>query len=95
MEWWQIQEIMVTLAVIVGVLVPVLGLTYRFVLRGALKDRERLRAHGGTREGLLRDARMDRMEQQMEELASSIRRLAEVAEFDRQLKGGDPPDPTA
>jgi len=94
MEWWQIQSILITLAVIVGVLVPVLGITYRFVLRGILKDRERLVTRGGTHEELQRDARLDSMERQIEELTSSIRRLAEVAEFDRQLKGGDPPDPT-
>ena len=40
MEWWQIQELMMTSAVVVAVLVPVCGLTYRFLVKPARGEQE-------------------------------------------------------
>ena len=95
MEYWQIQELMITSAAIVAVLVPVLALTYRFVLKPAWKDKRPLPKPPEPETEALRDARLDNMERQLEDLEASMRRLAEVTEFDRQLKSGRPPEPGA
>jgi hypothetical protein len=89
-EWWQFQDFMITLAVIVGVLVPVFALTYRLLMRPA--DGRRLKKESEA--ALLRDHRLDRMERQLEDLDGLVRRLVEATEFDRQLKAG-PPDEEA
>ena len=90
MDWWQLQELMITSAVIVGVLVPVFALTYRFFVKTSRWDQKRLRGEPDHPSELLRDARLDNMERQLEELDASVRRLVEVTEFDRQLKSGKP-----
>ena len=88
MEWWQIQEMMITSAAILVVLVPVLALTYRFILKPAWKDKGALPKAPPPEVEALRDARLDNMERQLEDLENSMKRLVEVTEFDRQLKGG-------
>jgi hypothetical protein len=92
-EWWQIQELIITLAVIVGVLVPVFALTLRLLTKPAGRDRERLRREAA--EGKLRDQRLDHMERQLEDLEGLVRRLVEATEFDRQLQAGQPSDEEA
>jgi hypothetical protein len=92
MEWWAIQELMITIAVIVGVLVPVFALTYRFVLKPALRERHLPPTRTDSPTEALRDARLDNMERQLEDLEVSVKRLVEVTEFDRQLKAGRPPE---
>ena len=92
MEWWQLQELLMTVAVIVGVLVPVFALTYRFVLRGSLGDRKPLAGDRESTAGAVRDQRLDHMERQLEDLEGMVRRLVEATEFDRQLKSGKPSD---
>ena len=92
MEWWQIKDLMITGALIVGVLVPVFGLTYRFLAKAALKDRRLLRKGPDPSAEAIRDQRLGNMERQLEDLEASVRRLLEVAEFDRQLKAGKPPE---
>lgn len=89
MEWWQVQELLITIAIIVGVLVPVFGLTWRFALRPTLQSRARLDDGAPVR---LQNERIDHMERQLEEMESLVRRLVEATEFDRQLKSGNPPD---
>jgi hypothetical protein len=89
MEWWQIQELLITLAIIVGLLVPVLGLTWRFVLRSTAGGRARLEREASAR---LQNERIEHMERQLEEMESLVRRLVDATEFDRRLKSGEPPD---
>ncbi len=92
MEWWQLQELMMTSAMIIAVLVPVVALTYRFVLKPSRKDQARLRGDPDHSPETLRDARLDNMERQLEGLEASVQRLVDVTEFDRQLKSGKPPE---
>lgn len=92
MEWWAIQELMITSAVIIGILTPVFALTYRFVLKPVWGKRKRLPPEPESPHEALRDARLDNMERQLEDLEASVRRLVDVTEFDRQLKGGNPPE---
>jgi hypothetical protein len=89
MEWWQIQELMITLAVIVGVLVPVFALTYRFLAK--TPDQPRFGRKKQGQAALLRDQRLDHIERQIGDLEGLVRRLVDAAEFDRQLKSGEPP----
>ena len=92
MEWWQIQELMMTSAVIVAVLVPVLALTYRFLVKPAIGERRSLPKTPDSSVEALRDTRLDTMERQLEGLEASVQRLVDVTEFDRQLKSGKPPE---
>ena len=94
MDWWEIQELMITSAAIVVVLVPVLALTYRFILKPAWREKKRLPQTPNPEVEALRDARLDNMERQLEGLEHSVKRLVEVTEFDRQLKAGSPPKNT-
>jgi LPS O-antigen subunit length determinant protein (WzzB/FepE family) len=91
MEWWAFQDLLVTVAIIVGVLVPVFALTYRFVLKPVWRDRDHLPKPQESQVEVLRDVRLDNMERQLEDLDASVRRLVDLTEFDRQLKSGKPP----
>jgi hypothetical protein len=100
MPWWQIQDLIVTVAISLAVLIPVTGLTLRFGLQPFLKDLGELRA---AKQGHLEVARHTetdrflRIESQIERLESAVRTLTEVVQFDRQLKsprnGGDQAQP--
>jgi hypothetical protein len=92
MEWWQIQELMITAAVIAGVLIPVFALTNRFLVQPARKNRELFSEGEDSAAEAIRDQRLDHMERQLEDLEASVRRLVEATEFDRQLKSGSKPD---
>jgi hypothetical protein len=92
MEWWQIKDWMITGAVIVGVLVPVFALTYRYLTKTARKDRGLLQGGVDPAAEDIRNQRLDNMERQLEDLEISVRSLAEATEFDRQLKSGRKPD---
>ena len=89
MEWWQIQELMWTATGIVASLTVVSGLALRFAVKPFLGDLASLRA--GRREGdqAGSDGRLDRLEEQMQILGSSVDRLADALEFDRQLGAGE------
>jgi len=95
MEFWQITEIMTTGGIIVAVLVPVFGLKYRFLVKPAREEPNRLREGQYPPAEGMRDARLDQMERQLEGLEASVRRLVDVTEFDRQLKSGKPPEGSA
>ena len=71
------------------VLIPVVGLTARFALKPTVEALSRFFEHKGLDEtvGIL-ERRMALMEQQIESMESSVRRLAEASEFDRQLGSG-------
>ena len=91
MPWWQVQELMLTTAGILIVLIPVAGFTLRFAVKPFLQDLAEIRA---ARQGQLgardeeQDTRLARMENQLYSLESSVRQLTEVVQFDRQLKSG-------
>jgi len=91
MPWWQLQDLMLTAAGILIVLIPVIGLTLRFAIKPFVKDLAEIRA---ARRGQLgarddeQDTRLARMEHQLDSLESSVRQLTEVVQFDRQLKSG-------
>ena len=85
------------LAVFMGisiVLIPIIGITARFALKPTVEALARLFEHKGMEDtvGIL-ERRMALMEQQMESLDGSVKRLAEVAEFHRALNSGGKPQP--
>jgi hypothetical protein len=86
------------LAVFMGisiVLVPVIGLTARFALKPTVEALSRLFERRGMEDSVaILERRMALLEQQMESLDGSVKRLAEVAEFHKALGSGDPPQPT-
>ncbi|MDH3207484.1 MAG: hypothetical protein OEO79_12865 [Gemmatimonadota bacterium] len=89
MEWWQIQELMWTSAGILASLIVVSGLTLRFAIKPFLGDLAKLRERRRAGNQAASDLRLDRLEERMEVLGSSVDRLADVLEFDRQLGGVD------
>lgn len=89
MEWWQIQELMWTATGIVVSLVAVSGLALRFAVKPFLGDLQRLRSGKQGEVRASSNARLDRIEDQMEALGSALERLADAADFDRQLRAGD------
>ena len=90
MEWWQIQELLWTVTGIIAVLAVVGGVTLRLVVKPFLADLTKLRKDRQVASNSQADQRLDRIEDQLESLSSSVERLAEVSDFDRQLKAGDP-----
>jgi hypothetical protein len=89
MPWWQIQELMLTTAGILVVLIPVTGLTLRFAIKPFLKDIAGARAGRQVQPGVRdaeQDSRLGRIENQLDSLETSVRQLTEVVQFDRQLK---------
>ena len=89
MEWWQIQELMLTSAGILAGLMVVSGVTLRFAIKPFLRDLAKLREGRRAADHATSDKRLDRLEERMEGLSSSVDRLAEALEFDRQLGAGD------
>jgi len=83
------------LAVFMGisiVLVPVIGITARFALKPTVEALSRLFEHRGMEDTVaILERRMALLEQQLESLDGSVKRLAEVAEFHQALKSGEPP----
>ncbi len=80
-------------AVIMGtsiVLIPVIGLTARFALKPTVEALSRFFDHKGLDETVhILERRMALMEQQVESMEGSVRRLAEISEFHHALKEGD------
>ena len=89
MEWWQIQELMWTSTGIIVTLVAVGGVALRFAIKPFMGDFARLRGGQKDEAQATSDLRLDRLEEQLEVLGSSVERLADALEFDRQLKAGD------
>jgi hypothetical protein len=79
-------------AVILGisvVLVPVIGITARFALKPIVEAMGRGLAHKGIEETVqILERRMALLEQQLESMDGSVRRLTEMSEFDRALESG-------
>ena len=87
----QLQPIDLTalLAVFMGisvVLIPIIGITARFALKPTVEAMSRFFEGKGKEESLqILERRMALVEQQMDQIDSSVRRLADVAEFHAQL----------
>ena len=77
-------------AVIMGVsivLVPVIGLTARFALKPLVESMGHFFQAKGVEENVrILERRMVLLEQQLESMDASLRRLAEVAEFNDELR---------
>lgn len=71
------------------VLVPVIGLTARFALKPTVEALGRFFEHKELDESVhILERRMALMEQQIESLGASVKRLAEVTEFHNELSAG-------
>lgn len=81
-------------AIVMGmlvVLIPVAGLTLRFALKPTVEAIARLFEHKGVEEQVtILERRMSLLEAQMESVESSVGRIADVLEFDRELGRGRP-----
>jgi len=91
MEWWQIQELMWTSTGIFATVVVVSGLTLRFAIKPFLRDFARLRGGQKDEAQAVSELRLERLEEQLEVLGSSVERIADAVEFDRKLNTGDAP----
>lgn len=87
-------DIVSLVAVFMGIsiiLIPVIGLTARFALKPTVDALTRFFDHKGLDESVhILERRMALMEQQIEGMESSVRRLAEVSDFHRALGEGGP-----
>lgn len=79
-------------AVIMGVsivLIPVIGLTARFALKPTVEALSKFFDVRGSQEVVaLLERRMALLEQQVEVVESSVQRLGDARDFDRQLESG-------
>lgn len=82
-------------AVIMGVsivLIPVIGLTARYALKPLVDSLGTFFQNKGVEENVkILERRMSLLEQQIESMDGSLRRMAEKAEFDEQLRSAGPP----
>jgi sensor histidine kinase YesM len=77
---------------ILTVLIPIAGLTARFALKPIVEAIARMRevqAGATGRELGVLEQRVALLEQQYQALDSSVERIAEIKDFDRQLTSGD------
>ena len=77
---------------ILTVLIPVAGLTARFALKPIVEAVARMKeAQSGStgRELNVLEQRVSLLEQQYQALDSTVERIAEIKDFDRQLTAGD------
>lgn len=79
-------------AILIGgliVLIPIAGLTARFAVKPLIEAISLAReGQGASRELAVLEQRVALLEQQQQQLDSSVQRLAEKKEFDRQLEQG-------
>ena len=85
MPWWQMQDLMFTSAAILGGLIVITGLTLRFGIRPFLSELRAARQEAVPSES---SVQLARIEQRLDDLETSIKRLVEVTQFDRQLGSG-------
>ena len=77
---------------ILTVLIPIAGLTARFALKPIVEAIARMRevqAGATGRELSVLEQRVALLEQQYQQLDSSVERISEIKDFDRQLTTGD------
>ncbi len=86
-------DVTAIVAIVMGlmvVLIPIAGITARFALKPIAEAVARMRsAQGANRELAVMEQRLALLEQQLSHLESDVRKIEDVAEFDRQLKSGD------
>ncbi len=91
-------DLVALVAVIMGVsvvLVPVIGLTARFALKPTVEALSKFFDSRNSQDMVaLMERRMLLLEQQMDMVESTVARVAEGHDFDRQLKSGTPPTQT-
>lgn len=87
-------DLVALVAVIMGVsivLIPVIGLTARFALKPTVETLAKFFDVKGDQQVVqLLERRVALLEQHIEHVESSVNRLGETQEFDRQLKGAAP-----
>ena len=72
------------------VLIPITGFTARFALKPVTEAIARMReGQGAAQERALIEKRLALLESQMSNIESDMTRIADMAEFDRQLQSGD------
>ena len=77
---------------ILTVLIPIAGLTARFALKPiveAIARMKEVQAGATGRELNVLEQRVALLEQQYQSLDSTVERIAEIKDFDRQLTAGD------
>lgn len=88
-------DIIGLVSVIMGtsiVLIPVAGLTARYALKPLVEALGRYVAMKGTEDSVrIVERRMDLLEQQIDDMQSSVERLVEVSEFDASLRASEVP----
>ncbi len=78
------------------VLIPVIGLTARFAFKPIAESLVRLLAVRGDEETIqLLERRVALLEQQVDAMETSVRRVEQAESFHRQLEGGGPGTPPA
>ena len=81
------------LAVFMGISIvhiPVIGITARFALKPTVEALARLFEHKGLEETVgIMERRLALMEQQMEAMESSVKRIGDAADFHRALSSGE------
>lgn len=80
-------------AIVMGmsvVLIPIVGLTARFALKPLVESLGRVSEVRGVEETVaITERRVALLEQQIEAMDGTVRRLEEVRDFDRALESGD------
>jgi len=75
------------------VLIPVLGLTARFALKPTVEAVSKIFEHRALEETVqILERRMALMEQQLESIEGSVKRIEEVSDFQRSLRSGERPE---
>jgi hypothetical protein len=86
-------DVTAVVAVVMGlmvVLIPIAGLTARFALKPIAEAVARMRSgQGAGRELAVMEQRVALLEQQLSNLETDVRKIEEVADFDRQLESGE------
>ncbi|MEK9502075.1 hypothetical protein [Gaopeijia maritima] len=83
-------EIVATIMGISIVLIPIAGLTARFALKPLVESLTRVNEVRGVEETVaITERRVALLEQQLEQMDHTVRRLEETHDFDRALGSGD------
>jgi hypothetical protein len=85
MPYWEIQNLMIISAAILAALIPITGLTLRFAIKPFLAD---IRSTKKESVPVETGQQLSRIEERLDDLEVAVRRLAEAADFDRQLRSG-------
>lgn len=92
MDYRALSELVIMSLMGLSVLAVALGFSVRVFLAPVLRDILAKRSTEAEREQQLLSVRMERLEERLESIDGAVRRIAAVEEFNRALKGGDPPE---